>query len=130
MKILSSQTVVRILKLLELIIAIILAVAIVIASVSLFADLCKGIHFSTFDLNNFLGNALTIVIGIEFVKMLILHTPGAVLEVLLYAIARQVIMSHESAMENLIGVSAVAILFLIRKYCFVSSFSQGDNEEV
>ena len=62
--------------------------------------------------------------------MLILHTPGAVLEVLLYAIARQVIMSHESAMENLIGVSAVAILFLIRKYCFVSSFSQGDNEEV
>lgn len=128
MKILSSQMVVSILKLLELIIAIILAIAIVIASVSLFADLCM--HFETFDLNNFLGNALTIVIGIEFVKMLILHTPGAVLEVLLYAIARQVIMSHESAMENLIGVSAVAILFLIRKYCFVSSFSQGDNEEV
>lgn len=62
------------------------------------------------------GKALTLVVGVEFVKMLILHTPESVIEVLLYAVARQIIISHESAMENLVGVLAVALIFVVKKY--------------
>ena len=66
----------------------------------------------SFQLDAILGKALTLVVGVEFVKMLILHTPESVIEVLLYAVARQIIISHESAMENLVGVLAVALILL------------------
>ena len=46
----------------------------------------------------------------------------------LYAVARQIIISHESAMENLIGVLAVAIIFIIRKY-FSKSFQSAVGDE-
>ncbi len=37
----------------------------------------------------FLADALQIIIGIEFIKMLAKHTPGSAIEVLLFAIARK-----------------------------------------
>ena len=48
--------------------------------------------------------------------MLILQTPGSLVEVVMFAVARQIIMSHDSAVENLIGVIAVLLMFLCRKY--------------
>ena len=68
--------------------------------------------------------ALDIVIGIEFIKMLAKHSPGSVLEVLLYAIARHMIVGHEDAVQNLVSVGAIALIFIIRKYFFVPSFGQ------
>lgn len=70
----------------------------------------------------FLQRALDIVIGIEFIKMLAKHSPGSVLEVLLYAIARHMIVGHEDAVQNLVSVGAIALIFVIRKYFFVPSF--------
>ena len=67
----------------------------------------------------FLQRALDIVIGIEFIKMLAKHSPGSSLEVLLYAIARHMVVGHESAMENLLSVSAIALIFIVRKFFFV-----------
>ena len=45
----------------------------------------------------FLERSLDIVIGIEFIKMLAKHSPGSSLEVLLYAIARHLVVGHDSA---------------------------------
>ena len=70
----------------------------------------------------FLQRALDIVIGIEFIKMLAKHSPGSSLEVLLYAIARHMIVGHEDAVQNLVSVVAIALIFIIRKYFFVPSF--------
>ena len=70
----------------------------------------------------FLERSLDIVIGIEFIKMLAKHSPGSVLEVLLYAIARHMIVGHEDAVQNLVSVVAIALIFIIRKYFFVPSF--------
>ena len=72
----------------------------------------------------FLERALDIVIGIEFIKMLAKHSPGSVLEVLLYAIARHMIVGHEDALQNLVSVIAIAMIFIIRRYFFVPSFGQ------
>ena len=54
--------------------------------------------------------------------MLAKHSPGSVLEVLLYAIARHMIVGHEDAAQNLVSVVAIALIFIIRKYFFVPSF--------
>ena len=74
------------------------------------------------EVSTFLQRALDIVIGIEFIKMLAKHSPGSSLEVLLYAIARHMVVGHESAMENLLSVSAIALIFIVRRFFFVPAF--------
>ena len=74
------------------------------------------------EIRTFLERALDIVIGIEFIKMLAKHSPGSALEVLLYAIARHMIVGHESAVENFISVASIALIFFVRKFLFVPAF--------
>ena len=57
-------------------------------------------YFASAD--TYLKNILTIVVGLEFVRMLINLTPANTLEVLIVAIARQVIINHESALSNVV----------------------------
>ena len=75
----------------------------------------------------FLQRALDIVIGIEFIKMLAKHSPGSSLEVLLYAIARHMVVGHESALENLLSVGAIALIFIVRKFFFVPAFGASQS---
>ena len=70
------------------------------------------------EIRTFLERSLDIVIGIEFIKMLAKHSPGSSLEVLLYAIARHTVVGHDSALENLLSVGAIALIFIVRKYFF------------
>ena len=74
------------------------------------------------EIRTFLERALDIVIGIEFIKMLAKHSPGSSLEVLLYAIARHLVVGHDSALENLLSVGAIALIFIVRKFFFVPAF--------
>ena len=74
------------------------------------------------EIRTFLERSLDIVIGIEFIKMLAKHSPGSSLEVLLYAIARHLVVGHDSAVENLLSVGAIALIFIVRKFFFVPSF--------
>ena len=74
------------------------------------------------EIRTFLERALDIVIGIEFIKMLAKHSPGSSLEVLLYAIARHMVIGHESDFENLLSVAAIALIFIVRKFFFVPAF--------
>ncbi|NDL67406.1 transporter [Anaerotalea alkaliphila] len=64
----------------------------------------------------FLAHSLELVIGIEFIKMLVKHTPSSAVEVLVFAISRQLITSHPDMTDVLIGVVAIAILFSIRAF--------------
>ena len=69
-----------------------------------------------FSVGSFLSSALLLVMGVEFVKLLALHTADAVLDVLLFTIVRQMIVSHTDALETLLGVAAVAGIFAIKKF--------------
>ncbi|MBE6644797.1 MAG: hypothetical protein E7612_05385 [Ruminococcaceae bacterium] len=71
-------------------------------------------YFTSAD--TYLHNILTIVVGLEFVRMLINLTPANTLEVLIVAIARQVIVSHESSLSNIACVLCIGGLFAIRKF--------------
>ena len=68
------------------------------------------------DVNHMLHNLLTIVVGLEFVRMLIDTTPANILEVLTVAITRHVILSHDDPWSNVACIACIAGLFAIRRY--------------
>ena len=68
------------------------------------------------DVENYLHSVLTIVVGLEFVRMLIDTTPANILEVLTVAITRHVILSHDDPWSNLACIACIAGLFAIRRF--------------
>lgn len=116
---------------LEIVISALVLVAIVIAGVRTVGEVA-GIAFSSNvadDFNTVLGHALNLVIGVEFIKMLAKHTPGSAIEVLVFAIARQMVVQHTTPMENLITIVTIGLLFFIRKFLFVPSFGAHRPDE-
>ena len=111
-----NMKLVKLMKIVEVLIAVILMAAVLVSTLAMVVYGIDSMSAHTFQLNDVLERALTIVVGIEFIKMLILHTPQSVIEVLMYVVARQIIISHDSALENLYGVLAVLLIFLIEKY--------------
>ena len=73
-----------------------------------------GEYFASLD--TFLHTILTIVVGLEFVRMLIDTTPASILEVLTVAITRHVILSHDDPWSNVACVACIAGLFAIRRF--------------
>lgn len=111
----------RIAQVLEIVISIIVIVAIAVSLYSVLVELhiMANSPSDVSMLTDFLATAFTVVIGIEFLKMLSRHNMSSVVEVLLFAIARQMVIEHTSAVENLLMVVSIAILFTIRKYLFI-----------
>ena len=68
------------------------------------------------DVTHMLHNLLSIVVGLEFVRMLIDTTPANILEVLTVAITRHVVLSHDDPMSNLACIACIAGLFAIRRF--------------
>ena len=63
-----------------------------------------------------LHHLLTIVVGLEFVRMLIDTTPANILEVLTVAITRHVVLTHDDPLSNLSSIACIAALFAIRRF--------------
>ena len=84
-------------------------------------DFANPVEYS--QLNAFLAEALLLVIGVELVVMLSLHIPGALLEVLLYAIARKLILIPKTSGmgDLLLGIIAIGCIFAIKKYLMTDS---------
>lgn len=64
----------------------------------------------------FLQEILSIVIGLEFVKLLMHMTPANLLEVLIMAIARHIVVGHNEAFETLLSIACIAVLFAVKRY--------------
>ena len=101
--------------------AIVITIVIVLLAVKLITIIFQpGFFVDEESFSNFLKNALGLVVGVEFVKMLVRHTMDNVVEVLIFAISRHLIVYHLEIWEMLIGVLCIAILFAIRKFLVVS----------
>lgn len=119
---------------LEVILALFIIAAIVVGMV----DLAKYIYL-IFDTNaidtylvfqKFLGHILLLVVGVELVIMLLSHSTSSVLEVVLYAIARKMLIYSESNLDIVLGVIAIAMVFAIRKYLFTKEIKMEGNGHV
>ncbi len=72
---------------------------------------------TTVELTEMLAEILGLVVGLEFIKMLMVRSHGAVLEVIMFAIARQLILEH-SMIDNLIGIASLVGLFAIWHFLY------------
>lgn len=122
--ILCRQWVARMASIIETVVALVVLLAILVAGVRVLLEVQDLVLAPDMDeaFTTFLRSAFNVVIGIEFVKMLAKHSPGSAIEVLLFAIARQMVVEHTSPLENLVSILAILLIFVIRKYLFVPAF--------
>ena len=106
----------RILHVLERFIAAITLIALMGALALEVVHMVTGGSAYFSDVNHMLHNLLTIVVGLEFVRMLIDTTPANILEVLTVAITRHVVLSHENPWSNVASIACIAALFAVRRY--------------
>ncbi len=112
------NTILKAARALELTVAAVILAVIVCGGILLLWNTGKTLltEPASFSLGNFFSGALLLVMGLEFVKMLALHSAGAVIDVLLFTIVRQMIISHSDALDTLLGVGAVAAIFAVKKF--------------
>lgn len=119
----------RILHTLELCIAALTIVVLLAAlGLEIYHMFTQEGYFS--DVEHVLHNLLTIVVGLEFVRMLIDTTPANILEVLTVAITRHVILSHDDPWSNLACIACIAGLFAIRRFLVRRSELKEEMVEV
>lgn len=110
----------------EILVAMIVIVGILITLTAVPKELVSLYYEGGF--SDFLMMTFNIIIGIELLKMLCRHDLDSVVEVLLFAVARGIVIEHMAIWETLIGILAIAILFIIRKYLFVSALDKQEGE--
>lgn len=106
----------RILHWLEFVIAILTLIVLVGMLGYEVYRMCTEQGYFDSGVNTYLHNILTIVVGLEFVRMLLDMTPANTLEVLIVAISRHVILSHDDPLSNVACVACIAGLFAIRRF--------------
>lgn len=119
----------KILHILEFLIAVMTLIVLVgMLCLEIYKMLTVSDYFSTVD--TYLHNILTIVVGLEFVRMLIDLTPSNTTEVLIVALARQVILSHDNPLSNIASVLCIAGLFAVRRFLIPKEQMQKELSEV
>jgi len=105
----------RILHTIERVIAVFILLALLAALGIEVYRCCTDVSYLA-DLGGILHNVLTIVVGLEFVRMLLDTTPTNILEVLMVAITRHVILTHDDPWSNVACIACIAGLFAIRRF--------------
>ena len=107
----------------EITLGLIILIACVVSSLGIVFTTDIQLLFSVPDyLQARLSDACLIIIGIELIKMITSYTIDSVVDVMLLAVARQMVVEHTSPGRVLLaeGTAAVGALFVIRKYLYIS----------
>ena len=106
----------RILHTIERVIAAITIIVLLVAmGMEIYKAVTSGLSYFS-DISDYLHSVLTIVVGLEFVRMLIDVTPASILEVLTVAITRHVVLSHDDPWSIVAYITCIAGLFAIRRF--------------
>lgn len=68
----------------------------------------------------YLDAVFNVVIGIEFMKMLCKPTSANIIEVLIFLIARHMIVTSTTPLEDLLSVISISILFVFRRFMLMT----------
>lgn len=115
-------SVARVSSYIEIMISVLILIGILVATISWGTELIAmskeilKIRKVIVPIEEYLATGLQLIVGVEFVKMISKHTVDSVIDVLLFAIARKMIVSHGSSIDVLIGILSIAILFVIKYY--------------
>ena len=120
----------RILHVIERFIAVVAILALLGAlGIEIYHMIASGTEYFS-DVSHMLHNLLTIVVGLEFVRMLIDTNPANILEVLTVAITRHVVLSHDDPWSNLACIGCIAGLFAIRRFLIPRSELKEEMVEI
>ena len=70
-------------------------------------------------MDGYLRYLYDILISVELIKLLCRHDLSSMVEILMFAVSRHVIVDHLEVFENLIAVLSIAALFAVRKFLFI-----------
>ena len=116
----SIQNLQKLLYVFEFAMAVTILIGIVISVPDLFkymvhiAQSSKGHSYDLYQ--SFLSHILLMVIGLEFVAMLINHEEFQIIYIMIMVVARKMLIYGEDTKDLFIGVLAIAVLFIVRKY--------------
>ncbi|MDE7311972.1 MAG: hypothetical protein K2N87_10235 [Eubacterium sp.] len=109
----------KICRILELVVAVFVLIGIITAIISLLKDDIQIFEELLNDMTTFrhyLEKIFVLVIGIEFLEMLCHPNPDNVIQVLIFLVARHMIVGETSPFEDFVSVLSIAVLFVLRKY--------------
>ncbi len=102
----------------EIFLAALIIVAVIIGAISLISSTVQnGVVEQILDYDNFqniLSYLLILIIGLELSIMLIRHQPSNIVDVMIYATARKMLIYSTDMYEGLIGVISIGVLFIIK----------------
>ena len=78
-------------------------------------------------LDSFLSSITSLVVAVEFVKMLLRPTVGNTLELLIMALSRYVVLNHHEPLSLAVGIAGVVALFATRR--FLSGRPEGGKDD-
>lgn len=119
------------LKTLELLIAVAIVIIIVVmAGLTIYDYLAGNVDLRDISsLETFLQEMLTFVVGIEFVKMLIFHNPERVIDALIFATSRQLVVEHTNGVETIVRIVGIGLLFAIQRFLIPEALEALKNED-
>lgn len=129
----TGNRIIRSVMLLEIVLAAFIIFSVIASGyhlLLLLVDLLVADSARSYEIfQNLLAQVLLMVIGLELALMLIRHTPSRVIEVMLYAVARKMLIYTTQTWEIAIGVLALGGLFAIWKYLYLSPEETREKEE-
>lgn len=127
----------KIVHFIEYLIAIIIAFGIFIGLIDLikyfFIIFRTGPGQSYEAFQSFLGHCLLLIVGAELILMILYHSTNALLELILFVIARKMLIYSNDVMDLIYGTIALFIVFFTMKYLLPDScddiFEKFRNEK-
>ncbi len=120
----------QICRILELVVAVFVLLGIIMAIISLLKDDIKLFEELLNDMTvfrHYLEKIFVLVIGIEFLEMLCHPNSDNVIQVLIFLVARHMIVGETTPYEDFVSVLSIAVLFVLRKYMH-SGGKQSKNQ--
>ena len=111
---------------LEVIIGIIIAITVILGIPDLFRYMfiivtsTKELSYDAF--SNFLKHVLMLVVGLEMMMMVLTHSHESILTLILFVIARKMLVYADSMLDIFIGTISIAVVF------FVLRFFEGNDK--
>ena len=121
----------KICKILELIVAILVLIGIILALLSFFKnyEIFNELLDGTDAFKQYLDRIFIIVIGIEFLQMLWRPSSDNVIEVIIFLVARHMIVSNTTPYQDFASVISISILCLVRRYLHRSAGDKNNTQE-
>ena len=103
----------RLIRIVEIALSVLVLVVVVANGVAFIAH-SPSVLFNSSGIQVFMDRSLLYVIGLEFAMMIIRRDPKLVIEVLIFAIARKMVITMDTGIDFLLGAFAIFILFGVR----------------